>query len=157
MSNSIFQINALINPKNDDHFKMNVIYLCITLTCIILISCSFLTIFKRKSNCLNWCSLSILAFRQGIRVFDFEHTKEMYENIADWYFLVIGQITANATCIMMMFICFEGSHFRTFVGFFQVIFSFVLFLVGTYDVTYIFDSFLKNSGLILLGSVIWMY
>ena len=80
-----------------------------------------------------WLTNAYLAIRQQIRLYDFENTKPTYENMEDWYFLVMMQTNGMISCMTNMFNYFKGSIKTVVIGLALIIFGLISMLVGIYD------------------------
>ena len=72
LSNLTFQIPALLNPKNDSHFMMNIYYTVLSMMLFAITAYSY----KSKEHAiLSLPVLFLLTIRQSFRIIDFEETK----------------------------------------------------------------------------------
>jgi hypothetical protein len=69
-SNLIYSIGAHFTPMNENHFKINIAYSCMSLVSIIL----FVASFKKKNYNYNFVALIIITCRNITRFWDFEET-----------------------------------------------------------------------------------
>ena len=72
LSNLTFQIPALLNPKNETHFMMNIYY---TILSIVLFAITIFSYKSKKHAILSLPVLFILNIRQSFRLIDLEGTR----------------------------------------------------------------------------------
>ena len=103
-SNTIYQASALLDPQSQQHFIINGIYSVGSLICYIMMWISFKKPPKISAQLIWWVS-AYLAFRNSIRLFDFEGTRLSQEELLErqeidmfinayknWYILVLIQM-----------------------------------------------------------------
>jgi hypothetical protein len=86
VSNVLFQSRSIMNPMSDRHYYYNIGYFVVTIICACLITASY---YKKKHmvELIRWTNL-ILIVRNVLRPFDFEQTRDFYEEPEGWIILV---------------------------------------------------------------------
>lgn len=154
--NILDQTIALCNPRTEMEVTMNIIYMCGS---ALILALSFLAKYKKNNRRamvkLVWFLNAYISFRQCIRVFDFEETVPLRDNISDWDFEVIIQALKSITTIIVMFNCFPKRIHRCIGGMSLVTFTFYSMFVGIYGRENALDA-VRNSPLrFMFGFIIW--
>lgn len=66
--NLVYSLGALFSPMNENHFKINIAYTCMSFSSLIL----FVVSFKMKNFNYNFAALIIVTCRNITRLFDIE-------------------------------------------------------------------------------------
>jgi hypothetical protein len=102
-----FQLRILINPLNEYQVRQNILYMLGSMICVgMMIYASYR---EESSNIIYWSIHFYLAFRDSVRVLDFELAIQSTTN-EEWWFFVVVQILGSYYHVYVLFLCFEGTR-----------------------------------------------
>lgn len=149
---------SLFKPKTQEQVSVNIVYMAASVVCYVL--AFFIKHSKRHQHRVMDTIFGInayLAFRQAVRVFDFEHTVPKYDDIDDWHFLVLIQMLGAMTTIIVMFNCFEENRTRNFIGYGLIMFVISSMVVGTYGRERFFKELEDSVLTFIFALAIWTF
>ena len=124
-SNITYQIGALVKPlPGTKQFIVNICYSCLTAVQIAVLCASFSKNNESNSNLIYWFWISMI-FRNSIRIFDFEETKQIMGELK-FRDLFFAQIYATYVILLIVMAFFKPHKFRVLTNF--VIWLYVLLI-----------------------------
>lgn len=153
-SNSLYQLQAVIKPLNSTHLVVNLIYSVGSITCFAAIYFSFKNPMYLQTLMFGCCSY--LLFRNAIRLWDFEQTKQEVEP-EDWYYLVVIQNLSIGQLANIIYNFFYSSGSRNLVTLFLYLTYIGSNLAAIYGKEDIVQHFFEKIFLFIFGSLGMLY
>ena len=98
ISNSAFQLNAILYPLNEAHLSVNIAYMANSILCLALF---FISIVKPGYTYLAFIGFSLTLFRNEMRGLDLEQTYDP-NDLRTWMVLTSFQLFLTAINISIM-------------------------------------------------------
>jgi hypothetical protein len=148
-----FQLRILINPLNEYQVRQNILYMLGSMICVgMMIYASY---SEESSNIIYWSIHFYLAFRDSVRVLDFELAIQSTTN-EEWWFFVVVQILGSYYHVYVLFLCFEGTRLRNISVFLLLWFIVICLLANIYPDTLV-KSVMNHFFQILVINILFSF
>ena len=122
----VFQLNAMVSPYNDDHFRLNAYYTLNSIVCLVLQVLSFR---HEKNMKLILVNSTLFVIRMGIRLYDFENSQEkMYS--AQWSLLIVNNIVGSLFAVTLKIFAVHMDIYQLVLFLLEASFLFICLIYG---------------------------
>lgn len=125
---------------SDLEMNYAILYLFLAICCYITIGYTYYR--PKHITSVTWVCTAYIIVRLIFRIFDFEDSRDQYENVDDWNFGMMCQTYAIMMGLIYLVNFFESSWFRNSI-------AYLLVLLTGFSVILIFKSSQKNQYLVI--------